>query len=161
MGRPDFAETTSSFQQALDNLGTIVMGVKDDAANPLFKSFFENILQTQDKTHASTFPAFVVESAIETISEQEQSSECEFITYALFLSSETTFTAAMSKVVAKLRKEWAKPTILDITVKNSRFFVPISIQRSVGLPARIYPNIEGRDPFWSVQITLNIKLEGY
>jgi len=160
MSKPVFDQTTSSFLKTLIDLETIIRNIKDDAGNNIFKSFYDNTIQANDNNHISTFGTFLVVTAVENIALQEQSSSLELECYAIFVSSKISFRQAMAGVVSKLREEWAKPTIVKTPDLVTRF-VPTTIERSVGLPAGIFPNIEGRDPFWSIRFILNKKLKGY
>lgn len=166
----DFSSTTSSLLTAINALSFAMLEFRDDktpTANFVFQSAHENIYGLTDHLALTNFPMFLIESIVEDIAELETTSIATLNCFGFFKSTkDDVMISILPLITSKLRKVFNEPNEFAVlwpsgNVLNERFFRLVTLERSAGLPQRIFPTVPDREPFWTVSMTIQIKLTGY
>jgi len=163
----DFSSTTSSLTTAIDSLREAMFEFVDDAGAFVFQSVHENIYSVTDNAPLRNFPLFLIESVVEDIAEITSTSIATLNCFGIFKSTKgDSMITQLPLITAKLRKVFNEPDLFSTlwpsgNALNTRFNNLIRLERSAGLPQRVFSNIEDREPYWTISMTIQIKLIGY
>lgn len=166
----DFSSTTSSLTTAINSLREAMFEFVDDAtptANFVFQSVHENIFSVTDNMPLRNMGMFLIESIVEDIAEIKTTSIATLNCFGFFKSTKgDSMITQLPLITAKLRKVFNEPDLFPLlwpsgNALNTRFNDLIRLERSAGLPQRIFPTVSDREPYWTISMTLQIKLTGY
>ena len=167
----DFVFTNSSALLTCINAISVAMTeLRDDetpTANFIFQSVHQNIFGVTDKAPLTNFPIFLIESIVSDISLLETTAETSLNCFAILKSTkDEVMINILPQLTSKLRKVFNEPEAFPLlwpngNALNERRFRMLTLEHSAGLPQRIFPTIADREPFWTISMTMEIKLTGY
>ena len=167
----DFVFTNSSALLTCINAISVAMTeFRDDAtptANFIFQSVHQNIFGITDKAPLTNFPIFLIESIVDDIALLETTTETTLNCFAILKSTkDDVMISKLPQLTSKLRKVFNEPEAFPLlwpngNALNERRFRMVTLERSAGLPQRVFPDITDREPFWTISMTMQIKLTGY